>query len=72
MTTALAKVMAEANELPESEQDQLAWQIRAYLKSELKWDRQFSGSQAVLEKMAKRARDQKRKGRVLRKGFDEL
>jgi len=72
MTALLEKAFAKASHLSQSAQKQLAEQMLEDIEGELKWDRTLASSQPLLEKMASKARQAKRQGKTVRKGFDEL
>ena len=72
MTALLEQAFLKASRLPRSAQEQLARQMLQDIKGELKWDRTLAQSQDVLEKMARKTRSEKRRGKTVRKGFDEL
>jgi hypothetical protein len=72
MTALLEKAFAKAAHLPQAAQRQLAEQMLEDIEAELKWDRTLAGSQHLLEKLASKARQAKRQGKTVRKGFDEL
>jgi len=72
MTASLAQAFAKASHLPRAAQQQLAAQMLEDIKGETKWDQTLAESQELLEKMARNARAAKRKGKTIRKGFDEL
>ena len=62
----------KASHLPRAAQQQLATQMLEDIEGETKWDHTLAESQGLLEKMANKARTAKRKGKSVRKGFDEL
>jgi hypothetical protein len=72
MTVSLKKAFATASQLPRTAQEQLARQMIEDIQGELKWDRTLADSQDLLEKMASKARIARRRGKIVRKGFDEL
>jgi hypothetical protein len=72
MTASLAQAFAKASHLPQSAQEQLAAQMLEDIEGESKWDHTLAASQELLETMAGKARIAKRKGKTVRKGFDEL
>ena len=55
MTVSLEKAFAQASQLSEEIQDGLARQMLQDIRGELKWDKTLAQSQAVLEKMARKA-----------------
>lgn len=58
--------------LPEQEQDAIASIILEELADERLWDDKFARSQDALRKLADRARQDVREGRVVERGIDEL
>jgi hypothetical protein len=72
MTASLERAFAKAAHLPKPAQDQLAEQLIEDIDGELKWDKTLANSQESLEKLAAKARGAKRRGKTVRKGFDEL
>lgn len=72
MTALLENAFSKASHLPKSIQEQLARQMLEEIDAELKWDPSLAKSQDFLEKQAEKARDAKRRGKIVRKGFDEL
>jgi hypothetical protein len=74
MTTQLQKAFTKASVLPEELQDELAYQLLEDIKGELQWDRTLASarSQYLLEALADKARQARRRGKVYRKGFDQL
>lgn len=71
MTKALERAFREASALPESEQDALAQAIRNEVLGEDDWERSFSGSTDVLEKLADEAIAEHRAGRTRPAKFDK-
>lgn len=55
MTKLLEKVFAQANQLPDMEQNALAKWLLKELSSEKQWDRAFAESEQALEKLADEA-----------------
>lgn len=72
MTTSLEKAFAKAASLPAAAQDQLAEQLLEDIEGEQRWDETLLNSQDLLEKLADRARQAKKDGKTVAKGFDEL
>ncbi len=72
MTTALEKAFAEASNLSVSAQNQLAKQVLDDVAGEMKWDKTLANSQDLLEDMASTARKARRRGKTVKKGFDQL
>ncbi len=81
MTTALEQVFEMASKFSEEEQRILAnhWlrEIRTpdfieIIRDEMKWEKSFSETQDVLEKMADRALEEIREGKAEQVGWDEL
>ena len=74
MTAQLQKAFTEAAVLSEALQDELAGQLLEDIKGELQWDRTLASarSQNLLESLADKARNARRRGKVHRKGIDEL
>ena len=72
MTASLERAFAKSSNLPKAAQNQLAKQMIDDIEAELKWDQTLANSQELLEKMARNARQARRAGNVICKGFDEL
>jgi len=72
MTQLLQRAFAEAQKLPDPDQDAIAEMILAELADELRWDETFANSQDQLERMADKALDDIRAGRTREMGIDEL
>jgi hypothetical protein len=72
MTASLEQAFVKASHLPRAAQEQLATQMLQDIEGELKWDQTLADSQEHLEKLARKARIAKRRGKTVRKGFDEL
>ncbi len=68
MTQLLQRAFAEAQKLPDADQDAIAEMILAELADELRWDETFANSQDQLERMADKAMDDIRAGRNARNG----
>jgi hypothetical protein len=64
MTRRLSQAFAEAEQLPEPEQDALAEWLLAELESEKRWDRAFAGSSETLDRLAEEALTEDRAGRT--------
>jgi hypothetical protein len=72
MTASLEKAFAKAACLSEAAQEQLAEQVLDDIAGERKWDQALAKSQGLLERLSKQARASRRRGKTLKKGFDEL
>ena len=72
MTHLLEKAIAEVNQLPTEEQDAIATLIMDELADEQRWEEAFANSQEGLARLAAKAREDIRAGRVRKVGFDEL
>jgi hypothetical protein len=72
MTQLLEQAIAELHKLSASDQDAIASLILAEITDERRWETAFANSQAQLQKMADKVRDDIRAGRVCDMGFDEL
>jgi len=72
MTQILEKAFAKAAEMPAELQEQLAEQLLEDIEGEMKWDKTLAKSQKLLERMARSAKQARRKGKTHKKGFDEL
>ena len=72
MTHLLEKAIVEISKLPEDQQDAVAAWILDELQDEQAWDASFASSPDKLAKLAARAREDRRAGRVRNAGFDEL
>lgn len=72
MTRALEDAIAALKALPESEQDAIASIILDEIADERKWDEAFKRSQSQLARLAAKAREDIRAGRVQDAGIDEL
>jgi hypothetical protein len=64
MTKVLEEVFREASKLSEAQQDALAEAIRAEIEAEKGWDKSFSSSLDVLERLADEAIADHRAGRT--------
>ena len=64
MTRLLEEAFCEAAKLPDIEQNLLAKWLLEELQSEAKWQKTFAESEAVLEKLAQEAIDEKRAGKI--------
>ncbi len=64
MTTLLNKAFETAANLPAVEQNALAKWLLDELHSEAKWQKIFSESEDILEKLADEALEEKRKGKT--------
>ena len=72
MTHLLEQAIARLSVLPATDQDAIAALILEELADEQRWQESFAGSQDQLAKLAERAREDIRAGRVRDGGFDEL
>lgn len=72
MTQLLKKAIEEVSKLPEPEQDAIATIILDELLDEQEWDLAFARSQDKLAKLAQKAREDIKAGRIREMGFDEL
>jgi hypothetical protein len=72
VTQLLEKALAEIHKLSESQQDALASMILEELADERLWEESFARSQDQLAKLAEKARQDIRAGRVRNIGIDEL
>jgi hypothetical protein len=72
MTQALEKAIAAVQALPAQEQDAIAAMILEELADEQRWDEAFANSQTQLARLAEKAREDARHGRVREAGIDEL
>ena len=72
MTKLLQKAFDEASKLPEVEQNALAKWLIDELHSQAKWDKIFSESEDILEKLADEALEEKRKSKTIPLDPDRL
>lgn len=72
MTQLLEQALTEVKKLPESEQDAIAALILDELADERRWQESFARSQDQLARLAAKAREDIRAGRVQSGGFDTL
>ncbi len=72
MTKLLAEAIDKVSKLPEDMQEEIALQLIEDVDSELKWDQAFANSQDQLAKLADKALEDFKAGRVKKMGFDEL
>jgi hypothetical protein len=72
MTHLLEKAIVEMTKLPEDQQDAIATWILEELQDDQAWDAAFATSQDKLAKLAEKAREDMRTGRVKNMGFDQL
>ncbi|HZV05823.1 MAG TPA: hypothetical protein VE999_12140 [Gemmataceae bacterium] len=72
MTQLLEQALSEVKKLPEPEQDAIAALILDELADERRWQESFARSQDQLARMAAKAREDIRAGRVQSGGFDQL
>lgn len=72
MTQLLEQALSEVKKLPEPEQNAIAALILDELADERRWHESFSRSQDQLARLAAKAREDIRAGRVKSGGFDQL
>lgn len=72
MTQLLEQALREVKKLPEAEQDVIAALILDELADERRWQESFARSQDQLARLAAKAREDIRAGRVKSGGFDQL
>ncbi|MGH7199318.1 MAG: hypothetical protein ACREJB_01855 [Planctomycetaceae bacterium] len=72
MTQLLEQSLAELEKLSETEQDAIAALILDEIADERRWDDAFARSQDQLARLAEKAREDVRAGRVRSAGMDEL
>ena len=72
MTQLLEQALTEIKKLSEPEQDAIASLILDELADEQRWQESFAGSHDLLARMADKAREDIRIGRVRNVGIDEL
>ena len=62
MTKLLKQILEQASRLPDEEQDSLAAILMEEMADEARWDKSFAESQDALEKLAKEALEEHRRG----------
>lgn len=72
MTKLLEKALTEVSKLPKKEQDALAVWILEELASERRWEKAFSESPGLLDKLADAALAEHREGQTQRLDPDKL
>jgi hypothetical protein len=72
VTTLLQQAISEVQKLSASEQDAIAAVILEELADEQRWDEAFAHSQDQLSRMASKAKEDIRAGRIKKAGIDEL
>jgi aspartate/glutamate racemase len=72
MTRLLEQALTEVKRLPDPEQDAIAALILEELADERRWQESFARSQNQLARLAEKAREDIRAGRVTDGGFDQL
>lgn len=72
MTQMLEQALAEVSKLADSDQDAIAALILEELADERRWEEAFARSQEPLARLAAKAREDIRAGRVRQIGMDEL
>ena len=70
MTQLLERAFKKASKLPERDQDALAKWVLEELESERKWDKSFTESENVLDKLADEALEEHKKGNTKPVNFD--
>jgi hypothetical protein len=68
----LKQAISQVEKLSQSEQDAIAALILDELADEQRWQQSFARSQDQLARMAAKAQDDVRAGRVISGGFDQL
>ncbi len=71
MTQLLEQALSEIKKLPEPEQDSIASLILHEIADERRWQERFARSQDKLARLAAKAREDIRAGRVQSGGFDQ-
>jgi hypothetical protein len=72
MTQLLERALEEVRKLPPGDQDAIASIILEEIQDEDLWDKTFAGSQDKLARMAEKARQEIRAGKIRDLGIDEL
>ena len=72
MTTLLKEAIDKVKTLPEPLQDQIAQELLEEVEWESKWDKTFSNSQDVLDRLAQKALDEFESGKTREMGFGDL
>jgi len=72
MTQLLQQALTEVQKLPGPEQDAIAALILEEIADERAWDEAFARSRDKLTRLADKAREDIRAGRVTKVGMDEL
>jgi hypothetical protein len=72
MTQLLEQAIEQIKKLPSTEQDAIAAIILDEIADERRWEGAFSRSQPQLERLAEKAREDIRAGRIQDVGMDEL
>ncbi|MBZ0202082.1 MAG: hypothetical protein K8I03_03600 [Ignavibacteria bacterium] len=71
MTKLLSKAFEKASELSDDSQDLLAKRLLEEIEDELKWNRSFDDSKAVLNSLAAKAIEQSKEHKTRKIGFDQ-
>lgn len=72
MTSLLKQAFKKALKLPDTVQDELALELLGDIEDELRWDETFEKTRDELGKLADKALEDFKAGRVKKLGFDEL
>ena len=72
MTKLLEKAFTKASKLPDIEQNTLAKWLIEELESEKEWEKRFSESEAILDKLADEALEAHRKGKTKHLNFERM
>lgn len=72
MSALLERAVAEAQRLPDEDQDAIAAVILAEIEDERRWEEAFARTPAKLSALAARAVEQVRDGACRAGGFDDL
>jgi len=72
MTVLLQEVFDKASTLPEALQNQIAEDLLADIEAEMQWDQTFKDTEDQLAKLADKALNDFKLGKVKQMGFDEL
>ncbi len=72
MSKLLEKAVEQAYKLPEDLQDELGEQLLEDIESELAWQETLAKPQPDLARLAERALQRSKEGKIKKMGFDEL
>ncbi len=72
MTTLLKEAFDKVTDLPEPLQDQIAHELLEEVEWESKWNKTFSESQDVLDRLSQKALNEFDSGKTHEMGFDDL